>query len=275
VSILMRRCFGMAGALHGPKGGDRLNHRFAWPSARWGSIPIEGGVMAAHKAEIEAAPDPAARRAELEAHYLDLTSPFRTAEKFGVLEIIDPRETRPRAVRLGRGRDAGRAHQRVHQEVRQRLQVAGHHLQHVVGITGHGVALLDLRQVTHQGLEGAQFADVATLHRHIDEGHDVQAQAGRGQPGFVARDQPGFLQPTVAPVALRRRQVGGRRQLQCRGARMALQVVQNAAIDGIEQEFRHFCLADQAVGAILLHDLGQALRWVANTLRPRLPTMRS
>jgi acetyl-CoA carboxylase carboxyltransferase component len=94
VSILMRRCFGMAGALHGPKGGQRLNHRFAWPSARWGSIPIEGGVMAAHKAEIEAAPDPAAKRAELEAHYLDLTSPMRTAEKFGVLDIIDPRETR-------------------------------------------------------------------------------------------------------------------------------------------------------------------------------------
>jgi hypothetical protein len=94
VSILIRRCFGMAGALHGPKGGDRLNHRFAWPSARWGSIPIEGGVIAAHKAEIEAAPDPAAKRAELEAHYLDMTSPFRTAEKFGVLEIIDPRETR-------------------------------------------------------------------------------------------------------------------------------------------------------------------------------------
>ncbi len=94
VSILIRRCFGMAGALHGPKGGDRLNHRFAWPSARWGSIPIEGGVMAAHKAEIEAAPDPAARRAELEAHYLELTSPFRTAASFGILDIIDPRETR-------------------------------------------------------------------------------------------------------------------------------------------------------------------------------------
>ena len=94
VSILMRRCFGMAGALHGPKGGDRLNHRFAWPSARWGSIPIEGGVMAAHKAEIDAAPDPAAKRAELEAFYLNMTSPFRTAEKFGILDIIDPRETR-------------------------------------------------------------------------------------------------------------------------------------------------------------------------------------
>lgn len=94
VSIIVRRCFGMAGALHGPKGGDELNHRFAWPSARWGSIPIEGGVMAAHKKEIEEAADPAARRRELEDYYLRISSPFRTAEKFGVLEIIDPRETR-------------------------------------------------------------------------------------------------------------------------------------------------------------------------------------
>lgn len=94
VSIIVRRCFGMAGALHAPKYGEALNLRFAWPSARWGSIPIEGGVMAAHKAEIEAAPDPAAKRAELEAFYLNMTSPFRTAEKFGILDIIDPRETR-------------------------------------------------------------------------------------------------------------------------------------------------------------------------------------
>lgn len=94
LSVIVRRCFGMAGGMHAPKYGEALNHRYAWPSARWGSIPIEGGVMAAHKAEIEAAPDPAAKRAELEAFYLDLTSPFRTAEKFGILDIIDPRETR-------------------------------------------------------------------------------------------------------------------------------------------------------------------------------------
>ncbi|WP_234264499.1 acyl-CoA carboxylase subunit beta [Hydrogenophaga sp. NFH-34] len=93
-SVIVRRCFGMAGALHAPKYGESLNFRVAWPSARWGSIPIEGGVMAAHKAEIEAAADPAAKRAELEAFYLNMTSPFRTAEKFGILDIIDPRETR-------------------------------------------------------------------------------------------------------------------------------------------------------------------------------------
>jgi acetyl-CoA carboxylase carboxyltransferase component len=94
VSIILRRCFGMAGGMHAPKYGEALNHRYAWPSARWGSIPIEGGVMAAHKAEIEAAADPAGKRAELEAFYLNMTSPFRTAEKFGILDIIDPRETR-------------------------------------------------------------------------------------------------------------------------------------------------------------------------------------
>ncbi|HMS80550.1 MAG TPA: methylmalonyl-CoA carboxyltransferase, partial [Burkholderiaceae bacterium] len=36
----------------------------------------------------------ASRRAELEAYYHRIGSPFRTAEAFGVLDIIDPRETR-------------------------------------------------------------------------------------------------------------------------------------------------------------------------------------
>jgi hypothetical protein len=45
----------------------RLNVRYAWPSAEWGSLPIEGGVEAAYRREIEAAPDPDALRAELEA----------------------------------------------------------------------------------------------------------------------------------------------------------------------------------------------------------------
>lgn len=94
LSIVLRRAFGMAGGMHAPKYFPALNHRFAWPSARWGSIPIEGGVHAAHKQEIESAPDPMAVRQALEAKYHHLGSPFRTAESFGILDIIDPRETR-------------------------------------------------------------------------------------------------------------------------------------------------------------------------------------
>ena len=48
-------------------------------------------VMAAYKREIEAAPDPAARLQEIEA----MLNELRTAEAFGVEEIIDPRDTRP------------------------------------------------------------------------------------------------------------------------------------------------------------------------------------
>ena len=93
VSIIVRRVFGVAGAAHANT--QRLNLRYAWPSGNWGSLPIEGGVMAAYKRDIESAPDPEARRRELEAKLDALQSPFRTAEVFGIEEIIDPRETRP------------------------------------------------------------------------------------------------------------------------------------------------------------------------------------
>ena len=92
VSIIMRRAFGLAGGMHGRK--RSVNLRYAWPSAYWGSIPLEGGIWAAHRKELEAADDPEERLAELEQHYSQFTSPFRTAEKFSVIDIIDPRETR-------------------------------------------------------------------------------------------------------------------------------------------------------------------------------------
>jgi methylmalonyl-CoA decarboxylase subunit alpha len=72
-----------------------LNFKIAWPSAEWGSLPIEGGVKAAFRREIAAAPDPAKREQEIEAEMRRLASPFRTAEAFAVEDLIDPRETRP------------------------------------------------------------------------------------------------------------------------------------------------------------------------------------
>ena len=64
VSILMRKVFGVAGAAHGDH--SRLNLRYAWPSGDWGSLPIEGGIEAAYRRDLEAAEDPAALRAEIE-----------------------------------------------------------------------------------------------------------------------------------------------------------------------------------------------------------------
>ncbi len=91
-SVILRRVFGVAGAAHGNH--SRLNLRYAWPSAEWGSLPLAGGVQAAYKRRIAAASDPDALRARIEADLARFTSPFRTAEIFGIEEIIDPRDTR-------------------------------------------------------------------------------------------------------------------------------------------------------------------------------------
>jgi hypothetical protein len=55
---------------------------------------IVGGASAAYRREIESAPDPEAKREEIEARLQAIASPFRTAEATGQ-DIIDPRDTRP------------------------------------------------------------------------------------------------------------------------------------------------------------------------------------
>jgi len=93
VTLVIRKCYGMAGMATCNK--NDIDLKLAWPSGEWGSLPVEGGVAAAFRREIEAADDPKAREQELEAELRAYTSPFRTAEALAVEEIIDPRETRP------------------------------------------------------------------------------------------------------------------------------------------------------------------------------------
>ena len=93
VSIIVRRVFGVAGAGHGNV--QALNLRYAWPSGDWGSLPLEGGIEAAYKRELAAAPDRAALMREIEVRLNAVRSPFRAAEVFNIEEIIDPRDTRP------------------------------------------------------------------------------------------------------------------------------------------------------------------------------------
>ncbi len=91
ITFVIRRLYGVAGQCqHRPSGVFR---RYCWPSASWGSMHIAGGASAAYRREIDAAPDPEARRQEIEAKLQALASPFRTAEATGQ-DIIDPRDTR-------------------------------------------------------------------------------------------------------------------------------------------------------------------------------------
>jgi acetyl-CoA carboxylase carboxyltransferase component len=90
-TLVLRRAFGLGGGILSPT--KRAGMRIAWPSGHWGSIPIEGGVDAAHRREIAAAEDPDELRNRLTEHYRQFESPFRTAERFGIEDIIDPGDT--------------------------------------------------------------------------------------------------------------------------------------------------------------------------------------
>ena len=94
MTFILRQVYGVAGGLHN-RGGDAMYRRYAWPSGHWGSMHISGGVTAAYRREINASPDPEAKKVEIEDRLEALASPFLTAHDFGIEEIIDPRETRP------------------------------------------------------------------------------------------------------------------------------------------------------------------------------------
>ena len=101
--VVVRKAFGVAGGANHKPGSHHI--RVAWPSGDWGSLPIEGGIEVAYKAELAAVDDPDAHLATIKARLNQVRSPFRSAEFFEIEEIIDPRDTRSvlcRWVRLAR-----------------------------------------------------------------------------------------------------------------------------------------------------------------------------
>ena len=92
--VVIRKAFGVAGASNSKPGS--VHFRYSWPSGDWGSLPIEGGLEVAYKAEL-AAFEGDALEAEIDVIRNRLNryrSPFRSAEPFEIEEVIDPRDTR-------------------------------------------------------------------------------------------------------------------------------------------------------------------------------------
>jgi acetyl-CoA carboxylase carboxyltransferase component len=91
--LIVRRVYGVAGA--GMINRHRVGRSWAWPSGDWGSLPVQGGIEAAFRARIDGATDPEAEIEGIRRTLAAVTSPFRTAERFGVQDMIDPRDSRP------------------------------------------------------------------------------------------------------------------------------------------------------------------------------------
>jgi methylmalonyl-CoA decarboxylase subunit alpha len=91
-TIQVRRSYGLAGNATGAP--NHLSVKIAWPIGEWGDMPIEGGVDALYRKELAAAEDPVALRSAIEKRMVEEASIWRTADAFGVEDIIDPRDTR-------------------------------------------------------------------------------------------------------------------------------------------------------------------------------------
>ncbi len=92
-TVVIRKAFGIAGASNRKPGTNSM--RMAWPSGDWGSLPLEGGLDVAYKAELADSDDPEALRAEIADRLNRYRSPHRSAEFYEIEQIIDPRDTRP------------------------------------------------------------------------------------------------------------------------------------------------------------------------------------
>ncbi len=90
--VVIRKAFGVAGAANNKVGTHSF--RYAWPSGDWGSLPIEGGIEVAYKADLAESDDPEGMLAEITERLNRVRSPHRAAEFFEIEEIIDPRDTR-------------------------------------------------------------------------------------------------------------------------------------------------------------------------------------
>ncbi|KAL1625941.1 hypothetical protein SLS56_007087 [Neofusicoccum ribis] len=98
-SVIVRRVYGVAGGIMVDSRDPHM--RVAWPSGEWGSLPLDGGIEVGHAHELkeierkEGAEKMKERYKELELEYRRLMNPVRTANAFGIEEIIDPAVTRP------------------------------------------------------------------------------------------------------------------------------------------------------------------------------------
>ena len=94
VSIVLRKGYGLGYVAMCGGRGFGADACYAWPTAQICAMSVEGAVDIAYRKDIEAAPDPEARRAELIEGFKDRLGALRSVEHFGIDDVIDPRDTR-------------------------------------------------------------------------------------------------------------------------------------------------------------------------------------
>ena len=99
LTVITRKAYGGAYDVMSSKH-IRADVNVAWPTAEVAVMGPDGAVNIVFRRELDEAPDPDARRAELIADYKErFANPYSAAERGYVDDVIEPRRTRPYLVR--------------------------------------------------------------------------------------------------------------------------------------------------------------------------------
>lgn len=98
LTVITRKAYGGAYIVMSSKH-IRSDVNFAWPTAEIAVMGPEGAVNVIMRRELEAAEDPAAKKAELVANYKEkFANPYFSAQRGYIDDVIEPRETRARLI---------------------------------------------------------------------------------------------------------------------------------------------------------------------------------
>ena len=100
VTVIVRKAYGGAYIVLNSRN-IRGDYLMAWPAAEIAVMGPEAAVNIVFRKELAEAADPAARRAELIAEYLDkFANPYAAAARGYLDDVIEPHETRPRLIEV-------------------------------------------------------------------------------------------------------------------------------------------------------------------------------
>jgi acetyl-CoA carboxylase carboxyltransferase component len=98
VTVIIRKAYGGAYIVMSSKH-LRGDVNFAWPSTEIAVMGPDGAINIVFKKELEAAKEPAKRRKELTAEYVEkFANPYVAASRGYIDDVIEPHETRPRLI---------------------------------------------------------------------------------------------------------------------------------------------------------------------------------
>jgi propionyl-CoA carboxylase beta chain len=113
LTVITRKAYGGAYCVMSSKH-IRSDVNFAWPTAEIAVMGPDGAVSIIFRKELDAAEDPAQKKAELVADYKEkFANPYVAAQRGYIDDVIEPKETRPRLINalemLSNKRDANPA----------------------------------------------------------------------------------------------------------------------------------------------------------------------